>query len=101
VAYSRGQARDGAVSSLQLIRLDPGAEEPATLLTAPHGITALTVAADYVDRPRPTGEPEFGFNRREAVGRSVCLLPCVVPFLLALAFVGWRARSRRRRRRAR
>lgn len=96
VVYSAGPT--DTVSRVELVRLTPSAAAPQTLLAAPAGVTDLGVATDYVDTRRPTGDPRYGYNRREAVGRALAPAPCLVPFV-ALA-VGFVVRWRRRRRRA-
>ncbi|MBV1853222.1 hypothetical protein [Catellatospora tritici] len=94
---SRGP--DGA-RHVDLVRLDPGAAGPVTLVTTPPGTYRLLVATDYLDRIRPAGAPESGFNGRMAWGWAArALVLCGIPLLL-VALPVWLLRWRRRRRAA-
>jgi hypothetical protein len=86
VVYSAGPT--DTVDRVELVRLRPLASAPETLLRAPAGATDLGVATGYVDQRRATGEPHFGYNRREAVGQTLAWAPCLLPFVaVALGLV--------------
>jgi hypothetical protein len=94
VTWSRdGTGEPGQVG---LIRLRPGEGAFDWVLKAPDGITSMQVATEFLDTTRPTGDPRYGFNVREAVGPAVTGALCLAPFVLVLvAFALLRRRARR------
>jgi hypothetical protein len=100
VAVYHGDAAEtagvGDPDRVELVRLRPGAPAPESLLTAPEGTTWLGVATDFLDTRRPAGAADYGFNRRELMGRVVTGAACLAPFLIGLGvvLVTWVRRSR-------
>lgn len=92
-----GVSQSVSIERVTLVRLDPGAAGPRTLLTAPAGVRDMNVATDYVDAIRPAGEVAAGVNVSEIVGRVVTGALCLAPFLLpVVGLLLWRWRRRRR-----
>jgi hypothetical protein len=96
-AESRSELDSHGTTQAHFLRLTADAPAAEQVISVPRGISALTVAVDYVDRIRSVGTPAFGFSVPQALAFGMSVVRWVILVGLFALAIWWRWRRRRRR----